>query len=138
MALGAQMLSGPPPSPQLDPAAAAAQATPPNPMRTLAGPAGGVGQSPGGAPAGPDQSGLLQLGQKLQEGLLTLAQAAPDISDDMNQCVGILQNALAKVLESQAGTGTAGKGPIGGPPAPVVTQSGVQNPGGGFGAGKPF
>lgn len=137
MALGSQQLSGPPPSPELDPAAAAESN--PMSMRALAGPGGNVtanGPQPNGG-VGDDRSGLMQLGQKLSEGLLALAQAAPEIADAMHQCDGILKNALAQILETQAGTTTPGNVPMGAPPAPV-TQTGTQYPGGGFGAGKPF
>ena len=123
-------LNGPPPSPMIDPAAAQES----NPMRTLVGPQAAQMQQ------GPDVSGLLMLGQKLSEGLLTLAQAVPEIADDINQCDGILKNALARVLETQAGTGTSSSTPIGGaptsPPPGSVTQAGVQFPGGGFGQGR--
>jgi hypothetical protein len=100
-------------------------------MQTLVGPQAG-------APQQPDLSGLLMLGQKLSEGLLTLAQAVPEIADDIAQCDGILKNALARVLETQAGAGASMMpgGEPSSPPPGSVTQAGVQFPGGAFGQGR--
>lgn len=100
-------------------------------MKTLVGPQ--AGQQPG---QGPDLSGLLQLGQKLSEGILTLAQGVPEIADEMKQCNEILLNALAHVVEGQSGQQPAGAPTS--PPSTPVTQSGTQWAGGGFGAGKSF
>lgn len=96
-------------------------------MKTLVGPQ--AGQQPG---QGPDLSGLLQLGQKLSEGILTLAQGVPEIADEMKQCNEILLNALAHVVEGQSG----GPGSPTSPPSTPVTQSGTQFTGGGLGGGK--
>lgn len=101
--------------------------------------------------AGPDMSGIMTLGQKLEEGLLTLAQAAPLISPDMDQCRSILMNALGKfAAQAGAGSGTSGSAPLANPAAsagampappaqgsPSVTQAGSQFPGA-QGGGKPF
>lgn len=74
---------------------------------------------------GPDMSGIMVLGQKIEEGLITLAQGAPMISAEMEQCKSILLNALGKFASSSGG----GSAPI--------TQAGANFPGA-QGGGKPF
>lgn len=141
---------GPPPSPVTDSAAAQEAG---RPASAVAGLVAGSGQNPQ-MPAGQDTSGIMVLGQKLIEGILTLAQAAPLIAPDMDQAQSIIMNALGKfAAQSVGGTGTsptmplapAGAPPAGQGPAPAtgggggapVSQSGAQFPGN-QGGGRPF
>lgn len=145
-------IDGPPPSPETDPTAAREAGRPASQVAQLTG-----GQNPA-MPAGPDVSGILVLGQKIVEGMLALAQAAPLIAPDMDQAQAIVMNALGK-FSSQAATGTgsspslplAGGAPQmgggGGAPAPsqapppksqVVSQDGTQFPGAYQGGSRPF
>lgn len=118
-------IDGPPPSPATDPAAAREVGMPidqlTTPMQIQ--------------PQGPDLSGLNTLGQKLIEGMLALAQAAPVIARDMDMAVATMQQALGK-LGSQAGMGGSGSMPprVAGS---VVTQAGAQFPGSQAG-GRPY
>lgn len=148
-------IDGPPPSPETDPAAAREVGRPSSQVAQLT-----AGQNTA-MPAGPDLSGILVLGQKIVEGLLALAQAAPSIAGDMDQAQGIVMNALGK-FSSQAATspGTSPSMPLatplpggapagggggapaapGGPPpqGQVVTQAGVQFPGAVGGSSRAF
>lgn len=150
-------IDGPPPSPETDPTAAKEVGRPSSQVAQLT-----AGQNPA-MPAGPDVSGILVLGQKIVEGMLALAQAAPLIAPDMDQAQAIVMNALGK-FSSQAATGTdsspslplAGGAPQmgspaggggGGAPSPsqapppksqVVSQDGVQFPGTYQGGSRPF
>ncbi len=143
-------IDGPPPSPETDPAAA----------REAGRPAAQIAQLTAGQnsamPAGPDLSGILVLGQKLVEGMLALAQAAPLIAPEMDQAQSIVMNALGKFSSQAAtGTGTSSSMPLatplpggqtaptppgGGPPpqGQVVTQAGSQFPGAVSGSSRPF
>lgn len=116
---------GPPPSPDLDPAAAR-EAGRPQPM-----PISGLASPMQAAPQGPDVSGIYTLGQKLEEGLLALSQAAPSIATDLEQCRSLLMNALGKFATQSSGSGTSGTLPVVPPPTgQVVTPAGAQFPGG--------
>ena len=123
-------LNGPPPNPVTSPAAAQES----SPIRTLTGgvpPTGGLT----GMPAGPDMSGILALGEKITEGLLTLAQALPAQAGLIDQSRAMLENALASWVQTQS---SSGAGLPTSPPPGVVTQAGTQFPGGGFQAGRAF
>lgn len=137
---GPQQLDGPPPSPVVSPAAASESSK----MQMLTGgaapgqPGGPTG--PGARPSGaPDLSGIMMLGQKVDEALMSLAQALPAQAGIFGQASELLKNAIAQALQSQPGgggpVGGAG-GPAGGSPAGATTQAGNQFPGGGFGAGR--
>ncbi len=143
MPLGPAQLDGPPPSPVTSPAAASQTSR----LAMLTGGAapgqpGGPG-SPG-APSGTqtDMSGVLALGQKISEAILAMAQAMPAQAGQLDQGRELIENAIAQFLQTSGGTGTAPNRPLAPPPAapattpPPVTQSGVQFPGGGFGAGR--
>lgn len=144
-------IDGPPPSPETDPAAAREVGRPSSQVAQLT-----AGQNTA-MPAGPDLSGILVLGQKLVEGLLALAQAAPLIAPEMDQAQGIVMNALGKFSSQAAtGTGTSSSMPLatplpgapaggapggqGGPPprGQVVTQAGYQFPGAISGSSRAF
>lgn len=142
-AIGTSALDGPPPSPETDPAAAAEAGRPAAQVQQLIG---GQGGSAAMGP-GPDMSGIMTLGQKLEEGLLTLAQAAPLIAPDMEQARSILMNALGKFAASASAGPSSSSAPMPGPggvPATgqpptglTPTQAGSQFPGA-QGGGKPF
>lgn len=74
------------------------------------------------------------LGQKLDEGLLSLAQALPAQAALFGQASELLKNAIAQAMQSQPGGGGATSGGMA--PAGSVTQSGTQFAGGGFSAGR--
>lgn len=137
---------GPPPSPALDPAAAQEAGMPASAVAGLT-----AGSALTSAPAGPDVSGILALGQKLVEGMLALAQAAPMIGPDMDQAQSIVMNALGKFSSGATGTGTSSTSPLTTTPqqppaqtqAPppkgaVVSQAGPQFPGALTGNSRPF
>lgn len=121
-------LDGPPPSPATDPMAAQEGGASPDAVAGLV-----AGRVPG-VPQGPDMSGLMMLGNKLDEGLLTLATAAPLIGPDIEQIRAMLANAMGR-FAAQSG----GEGGMGGrmPAPPPVTQAGPQFPGS-TSAGRPF
>lgn len=144
---GPAQLDGPPPSPVLNPEAASNSSK----LQMLTGGAapgqpGGPGSA--GAPAGAqnDMAGVLALGQKISEAILTLSQAMPAQAGQLDQGRELIENAIAQFLQTSGGTGTSPTAPMqaappapGAPPAnagPPVTQSGTQFPGGGFGAGR--
>lgn len=120
-------LDGPPPSPAVDPAAAQETGASPGQVQSLLG-----GQNPA-FPSGPDLSGVLTLGQKIDAALTTLAQAVPLISPEIQQMQAILTNALGKFSATSTGSGTSGQMPMG----MVVSPTGNQFPGA-MNAGKPF
>jgi hypothetical protein len=120
-------VDGPPPSPATSPAAAQ-ETGQQNPVSNLAQPMQMQGQ-------GPDLSGILQLGQKLVEGTLALAQAVPIIAPEMNQIKELFMAALGKISSQSPGNGSM---PGAGAKGTVVTQAGPQFPGGGQTAGRPF
>lgn len=141
-----QGLNAAPPNPVTSPAAAGES----SPIRTLTGgmppPQPGQPAPPGGAPSGipqgPDNSGLLILGQKLSEGILTLAQAMPEVAGQLDQARAMLENALANWSQQTMSNqdqqmGAPGAG-VANPPPQATTQSGPQFPGGGFGQGRAF
>lgn len=135
---------GPPPSPMTDASAAQEAGRPASAVAGLVG-----GSQAGQMGPGQDTSGIMVLGQKLIEGILTLAQAAPLIAPDMDQAQSIIMNALGKfAAQSVGGTGTSPTMAMGtAPAAPVapaaggggapVSQSGAQFPGN-QGGGRPF
>lgn len=93
---------------------------------------GGPGQ---GQPAGaPDMSGIMMLGQKVDEAIMALATALPAQAGTFGQASELVKNGIAQALQSQPGGGPAQGG---GAPAGATTQSGTQFPGGGFNAGRP-
>jgi hypothetical protein len=107
-------------------------------MKMLTG--GAAPGQPGGPGAGqptgaPDLSGIMMLGQKVEEALMSLATALPAQAGTFNQAAELLKNGIAQALQSQPGGGpTAGGGAA---PAGAVSQAGPQFPGGGFNAGRP-
>lgn len=119
-------IDGPPPSPETDPAAAREVGRPSAQVAQLTA---GQGQTPG-MPAGPDLSGVLVLGQKIVEGMLALAQAAPQIAPEMDQAQSIVMNALGK-FSSEAASGPPARGQ-------VVDQAGSQFPGAFSGNSRPY
>lgn len=133
-------LDAAPPNPVTDPAAAQES----SPIRTMTGgqpPPGATGApgnaNPGGVPQQPDLSGILMLGQKLSEGMITLQQALPAQAGQISQAQALLENALANWMQQQSSSMGAMGGPMSPPPG-SVTQAGPQYPGGGFGAGRAF
>lgn len=146
-------LDAAPPNPATDPRAAAES----SPIRTLTGgqPPGGPGGmggpggqpgapgapgqpgAPGGMPSGPDNSGLVMLGQKVSDTFLILMQGMPEVAELLHQSQAMLDNALAQWMQQTMGGG--GAGIAGGPPTqamPTVSQAGSTFPGGGFGMGR--
>lgn len=121
-------VDGPPPSPATDPAAAQ-EVGKPMPVSGLAKPMQIQG-------SGPDLSGVLTLGQKLVEGMLALAQAAPIMAGDIAQAKEILMTGLGKVASS-AGGGN-GSMPGASPTGQVVSGAGPQFPAGGQTSGRAF
>lgn len=135
---------GPPPNPVTSPAAAQEAGAAPSAITALLGGAGGATQ-------GPDLSGIMMLGQKLEQGLISLAQAVPLIAPDLDQCKAMLLNALGKFASSTVGgTGTSPTAPMqtmpgqpqpqaggGAPTGMSVSQAGPQFPGA-QGGGRPF
>jgi hypothetical protein len=126
MAFGQDLLNTPPPSPATNPTAQA-ESNPGARMAMLT-----QGMAPLQASAQPDLSGILGLGQKLSEGILSLQQALPDVSGTLEQARSLIESALAQYLSSQSAGQPAS------PPPGAVTQTGTQYPGGGFTSGKPF
>jgi hypothetical protein len=90
-------------------------------------------------PAGPDLAGMLALGQKIDEAILTLAGVMPEAAGQLDQARELIANAVAGYLQTQGSTpgipGTPG-GTAGMPRGGGVVQAGNQFPGGGFGAGR--
>lgn len=135
---GPQQLDGPPPSPVTAPAAASESSQ----MKMLTG--GAAPGQPGGPGAGQpaggtDLSGIMMLGQKISEALMSLAQALPAQGAIFGQADELLKNGIAQAMQSQPGGGGAAGGAPGAGAAPAgsTTQSGTQFPGGGFNAGRP-
>lgn len=141
---GPQQLDGPPPSPVTSPAAAS------NVSRLAmltggaapgqGGPPGASGPpGPGGMPGSvrssgqPDLSGVMALGQKISEAILSLASALPAQAGIFDQARELIENAVAQAMQGQAGAGGAMSGA---PSGAATTQAGPQFPGGGFGAGR--
>jgi hypothetical protein len=90
-------------------------------------------------PAGPDLAGMMALGQKIDEAILTLAGVMPEAAGQLDQARELIANAVAGYLQTQGSTpgipGTPG-GTAGMPRGGGVVQAGNQFPGGGFGAGR--
>lgn len=121
---------GPPPSPALDPAAAQEAGRPASAVQTLTAgqrPSAAMGGNMPGAMqgGGPDLSGIMVLGQKIDEALLALAQAAPVIGPDVQQMQAILMNALGKFAAQASSAGPGQPQPTG----LTVSRSGPQFPG---------
>ena len=128
-------LDGPPPNPATDPRAAAES----SPTRTLIGgtPPGQPGQS--APPAGPDMSGVLMLGEKVTEAMISLAQMMPAHTGLIDQARALLETALAQWVQGQASAAMQpGMGVPSSPPPGAVSQAGPQYPGGGMHMGRPF
>lgn len=121
-------LDGAPPSPATSPEAAREVG---RPM-----PVSGLAQPMAMQPQGPDLSGILTLGEKVEQGMLSIAQAVPPIAAEIEQAKAMFMAALGKFI-SQAGASN-GSMPAGAPKGQVVTQAGAQFPAGGQGAGRPF
>jgi hypothetical protein len=99
------------------------------------GPGAGAPGTGRGMPSGaPDLSGFMMLGQKLDEGLLSLAQALPAQAALFGQASEILKNAIAQALQGQPGGGADTRGGMA--PAGATAQAGSQFSGGGFGQGR--
>lgn len=133
---GPQTLNAPPPSPATDPRAAGES----SPINTMTGgqpPAAGATGQPT-PQAGPDMSGILMLGQKVSEAMLTMAQALPAQAGLIDQARAMWENALAQWTQTAGSSPAGASGAPMSPPPGSVTQSGTQFPGGGFAAGKPF
>lgn len=121
-------VDGPPPSPATDPAAAK-EAGQPMPVSGLASP---IQLASGG----PDLSGILMLGEKVEQGMLSIAQAVPTIAPEIEQAKAVFMAAMAKFLTTAGNSN--GSMPGQAPRGQVVTQAGAQFPGGGQGSGRPF
>jgi hypothetical protein len=79
-------------------------------------PTAGVGGTPGG-----DLSGVVQMGQALSEGLITLAQILPQSSALLQQANELLMQALSQHVQAASST---------------AMSPGPQFPGGGLGGGS--
>lgn len=121
-------VDGPPPSPATDPAAAQ-EARQPMPIDQLASPIQMQG-------SGPDLSGILTMAEHIEQGMLSIAGAVPQIADEMGQAKALFMAAIGRFV-SQAGSSN-GSMPAQSPKGQQVTQAGAQFPGGGQGAGRPF
>ncbi len=121
-------IDGPPPSPATDPVAAK-EAGQPMPVSQLANPI----QMQGG---GPDLSGILMLGEKVEQGMLSIAQAVPSISGEIGAAKEMFMAALAKFMSTSGSSN--GSMPGQSPRGQIVSQAGNQFPGGGQGSGRPF
>lgn len=135
MAFGPQTLNGPPPSPVTSPAAASNVSK----LGMLTGgagpgqPGGPSGAGGAGPTAAPDLSGVMALGQKITEAILSLASALPGQAGLFDQARELIENGIAQALQSQSATRA---GMSGAPSGQASTQAGPQFPGGGFGAGR--
>lgn len=87
-------------------------------------------------PDGPDNSGLVMLGQKISDSMLILMQGMPEVAGMLHQAQAMLDNALAQWMQQTMGGGQMGA--IGAPPMPSTSQAGSSYPGGGFNAGRAF
>ncbi len=89
--------------------------------------------------SGPDLGGLMTLGQKIDEAILTLASVMPDVAPQLGQARELVANAVANYLQNQGNTpgipGVPG-GNAGAPRGGGIVQAGTQFPGGGFGQGR--
>lgn len=137
MPIGPQQLDGPPPSPVTSPPAAS-NVSKLGMLTGGAAPGQPGGPSGTGAPAGPsaapDLTGVMALGQKLVEAILSLASALPAQAGIFDQARELIENAIAQGLQSQGAT----RGAMSGSPSGAAsTQAGPQFPGGGFAAGRP-
>ena len=121
-------VDGPPPSPATDPAAAQ-EAKQPMPVSGLANPIQMQGQ-------GPDLSGVLKMAEAVEQGLLSIMQAVPQIAPDLEQVKAMFMASVGKFV-GQAGSSN-GSMPGAGVRGQVVTQAGSQFPAAGQGAGRPF
>jgi hypothetical protein len=152
VAFGPVQLNAPPPNPVVDPAAARessklgmlAGGAPP--ASALMGPPGASPPDgsmppggPAGMPAGPDLGGLMMLGQKVDEAILTLASVMPAVAPQLDQARELVANAVASHLQnlgSAPGIPGIPGGNAGLPRGGGIVQAGTQFPGGGFGAGR--
>ena len=94
-----------------------------------------------GMPQGPDLTGIMALGQKIDEAVLTLASVMPEIAAQLDQARELIANAVAGYLQNQgqgAGPGIPGApgGNAGMPSGGSAVQAGNSFPGGGFGQGR--
>lgn len=121
-------IDGPPPSPATDPAAAK-EAGQPMPVSGLASPMQMQQQ-------GPDLSGILKMGEAIEQGLLSMMQAVPQVAPDLEA----VKNQFMAVLGKFVGQAGSSNGSMPGPGArgQVVTQAGANFPAGGQGSGRPF
>jgi hypothetical protein len=137
MAFGPAQLDAPPPSPVTSPPAARESSQ----LGLLTGgapPMSGMAGPPG-MPQGPDLSGVMALGQKIDEAILTIASVMPEIAGQLDQARELIANAVAGFLQNQGSApgvpgvpgGTAGMPRGGG-----IVQAGNSVPGGGFGQGR--
>jgi hypothetical protein len=146
MAFGPAQLDAPPPSPVTSPPAARESSqlgmltggAPP--LSGMAGPGGG---GPSGMPQGPDLTGIMALGSKIDEGVLTLASVMPEVAPQLDQARELIANAVASFIQTVSGSQGAAPGIPGAPGGTAgmprgggVVQAGNQFPGGGFGAGR--
>lgn len=134
-------IDGPPPSPETDPAAAKEAG---RPAAQVAGLTAGQGQTGPMMGAGPDLSGIMALGMKIDEAVATMAQAVPLVAPEMEQIRALLTNALGK-FSASGGTGSSPSAPLVNPagapsgPAPApVAAAGAGFPGAISGNSRPY
>ena len=129
-------VDGPPPSPATNPAAAREAGQPMPNQAPGGGGAAGLANPISMQQQGPDLSGILKMGEMIEQGMLSIAQSVPQIADEMGQAKAIFMAALGKFVSTSGQSngsmpGAAARGQ-------VVTQAGSQFPGGGQGSGRPF
>lgn len=85
---------------------------------------------------GPDLSGVLKMAEAVEQGLLSIMQAVPQVAPDLEQVKAMFMASIGKFV-GQAGSSN-GSMPGAGVRGQVVTQAGAQFPAAGQGAGRPF
>ena len=138
MPFGPAQLDAPPPSPVTSPPAARESTklgmltggAPPMPG------AGGSGGMPGMGSSAPDLSGVMALGQKIDEALLALADVMPESAGQFDQARELVANGVASYLQKQGSTPGVPGVPGGTAGMPRGDAASNQFPGGGFGQGR--
>jgi hypothetical protein len=94
-------------------------------------------------PQGPDLTGIMALGSKIDEAILSLAGVMPEVAQQLDQARELIANAVAGYLQTTSSMGGSVPGIPGAPGGTAgmprgggVTQAGNQFPGGGFGSGR--
>lgn len=107
------------------------------PVSGLAPSIGGGGGGAGTPPqSGPDFSGVMMLGNKLEQGLLALSQAIPSAAGQLDQARELMMDALAQ-FAATASSMTSQDTQAPKPQGLTVTGAGSQFPGSQRG-GRPF